>query len=64
MRRSEVNGWSAYKRGRCVVCGKTAERSTWLPTFDAGAIWERGPVVHKRCETAATNLANPTTEES
>lgn len=45
-----------YRRDKCVVCGKTAERSR---TFTAstlkavrikGTAWGKRPLAHKKCE--------------
>jgi hypothetical protein len=60
-----VSDKSAYKRGKCEVCGKTAERQKvftvkrdTLHWFEAhnevtamAEAWMARPVRHKRCET-------------
>lgn len=45
-----------YRKGKCEVCGKQAEREKTFtgPTYDdarrQAARWEERPIRHKRCE--------------
>jgi len=49
---------SYFKRGRCTVCGKTADRSatfsapTYAEMLAQGETWSQQPVMHKKCERA------------